>query len=26
VPRRTVFRLLLPLQTTREAIAGTEEA
>jgi two-component system, NtrC family, nitrogen regulation sensor histidine kinase GlnL len=26
VPRRTVFRLLLPLQTTREAISGTEEA
>jgi two-component system, NtrC family, nitrogen regulation sensor histidine kinase GlnL len=26
VPRRTVFRLLLPLQTTREVIAGTEEA
>ncbi len=26
VSRRTVFRLLLPLQTTREAIAGTEEA
>ncbi len=26
VSRRTVFRLLLPLQTTREATAGTEEA
>jgi two-component system, NtrC family, nitrogen regulation sensor histidine kinase GlnL len=26
VPRRTVFRLLLPLQTTREINAGTEEA
>ncbi len=26
VPRRTVFRLLLPLQTTRETISGTEEA
>jgi two-component system, NtrC family, nitrogen regulation sensor histidine kinase GlnL len=26
VPRRTVFRLLLPLQTARETIAGTEEA
>ncbi len=26
VPRRTVFRLLLPLQTTREANAGIDEA
>jgi two-component system, NtrC family, nitrogen regulation sensor histidine kinase GlnL len=26
VPKRTVFRLLLPLQTARETISGTEEA
>jgi two-component system, NtrC family, nitrogen regulation sensor histidine kinase GlnL len=26
VPKRTVFRLLLPLQTAREAMSGTEEA